>query len=345
MTKISVIVPVYNVEKYIEECINSLINQTFTNIEIIIINDGSLDSSGIIVNNIEQKDKRIKVIHQKNLGLPGARNTGLSIATGEYIGFVDSDDIVKPEMYEVLFNNITENNSDISVCNFSRFDRKNEIKNTRYNNSTLTFEARNSAKFYSHALDSSCNKLYRTNIIRNNNLHFESKSIVPQEDFYFLVKYLAHSSKISSVSEALYNYRIRKSSITNTKQAEGFIEGCLNFVNLTRKYHDELKIKRDISSFEEYLFINMMQSAIHNSHPSNPDTIEEIILFFSQNKMFNDAVTGYLNNNKEFKNLRDIYNYLIYYLLKNNFIKLPSLLEFIRVKRLQRKTTTSNNYD
>ena len=105
---ISIIVPIYNVEKQLSECIESILNQTFMNFELILVDDGSPDKCGEICDEYEKKDKRIKVIHKKNGGLSDARNAGLDIAKGKYIGFVDSDDIIHPEMYERMYNCIMQ---------------------------------------------------------------------------------------------------------------------------------------------------------------------------------------------------------------------------------------------
>ena len=103
---ISVIVPVYNVEEYVEKCVLSIINQTYKNLEIILVDDGSTDNSGKICDEIAIKDNRIKVIHKKNGGLSDARNVGIDIAKGDYLGFVDSDDYIDPDMYSILLNNM-----------------------------------------------------------------------------------------------------------------------------------------------------------------------------------------------------------------------------------------------
>ena len=112
---ISVIVPVYNVEEYVEKCVLSIINQTYKNLEIILVDDGSTDNSGKICDEIAIKDNRIKVIHKKNGGLSDARNVGIDIAKGDYLGFVDSDDYIDPDMYSILLNNMNLTFSDIST--------------------------------------------------------------------------------------------------------------------------------------------------------------------------------------------------------------------------------------
>lgn len=124
---VSIIVPTYNVEKYVENCIKSLINQTLPNIEIILVDDGSSDSSGIICDQYAAVDKRIRVIHQTNRGLGLSRNSGIEVAMSEYIGFVDSDDFVSIKMFETLFNNAKNNNADISYCTYSKFENETNI--------------------------------------------------------------------------------------------------------------------------------------------------------------------------------------------------------------------------
>ena len=120
MAKISVVVPVYNVEAYLERCLDSLINQTLSDIEIICVNDGSTDSSPEKLEEFAKKDSRIKIINQENGGLSAARNTGIEAATGEYIGFVDSDDYVDLDFYEKLYNAATSHNADISCTSIIR---------------------------------------------------------------------------------------------------------------------------------------------------------------------------------------------------------------------------------
>lgn len=111
MKKISVIVPIYNVEKYLSQCLNSIIHQTYKNLEIILVDDDYTDSSGLICNNYSQKDKKIKIIHKCQEDLSDARNAGLKITTGEYISFIDSDDFIDKNMYSILVNNTQKYNS------------------------------------------------------------------------------------------------------------------------------------------------------------------------------------------------------------------------------------------
>ena len=123
---ISIIVPVYNSEKYLEKCISSILNQTYKNIEIIIVDDGSKDKSVEICDNFSKNNKNIKVFHKKNEGVSIARNYGISKAKGDYILFIDSDDTIAKEMIYSLYNNLVDNDADISMCNIIRIDENGE---------------------------------------------------------------------------------------------------------------------------------------------------------------------------------------------------------------------------
>lgn len=125
---VSVVIPIFNVEKYLEKCVNSLVNQIYKNLEIILVDDGSTDNSGNIANELSKSDNRIKVYHKKNGGLSDARNFGIKQAKGKYIGFIDSDDYIENEMYEFLYNNLIENKADISICGrFVNYDDGREL--------------------------------------------------------------------------------------------------------------------------------------------------------------------------------------------------------------------------
>ena len=118
MNKISIIIPIYNVEQYLPQCLDSIINQTYKNLEIILINDGSTDNSGKICDNYAKVDNRIHVFHKKNEGVTSARNLGLDKCTGDFIGFVDPDDFIELNMYEILYNEQQRTNADIVWCNY-----------------------------------------------------------------------------------------------------------------------------------------------------------------------------------------------------------------------------------
>ena len=145
--KVTIIVPVYNAEKYLEKCIKSLINQTYNNLEIILIDDGSLDKSWNICNNFAKKDTRIKVYHKENGGVSSARNWGLSNSSGKYILFVDSDDWLEDNMIEILYREIEEQKVDVSICNFFCNDEKSQKINDKTNNKIISDDRKEKIKY------------------------------------------------------------------------------------------------------------------------------------------------------------------------------------------------------
>lgn len=216
---VSVIVPFYGVEPFIGKCIDSLLHQTHNNLEILCIDDCSPDNSLEIVQAYADKDDRIKIIrHDANLGLGGARNTGIKNACGKYICFVDSDDYISKNFVEMLYNTIRKDNSDIALCGFWMFNYKGErIEcHTEYKNETLTIDHRESnviqiTKKYAGA---TWLKMYKRKLLIENNILQPEKSYY--EDVVFWLKCVFYSTRISTLSDRLYYYRFRSNSIMST---------------------------------------------------------------------------------------------------------------------------------
>ncbi len=202
---ISIIVPVYNVEKYLQECLDSVLAQTYKNLEIILIDDGSTDNCPQICDDYAAKDKRIKVIHQKNQGVSAARNAGLKMAKGEYIGFVDSDDYIKPDMYEYLYQLISKDNADMAMCNMCQTDtfRSSDPIEKDY----LFISAKDIFNYSDWMLP--VNKLYKSSIFYN--IRFQ-EGLSHGEDAYAIFKIIQKISFISLGKEAKYYYRQNNSS-------------------------------------------------------------------------------------------------------------------------------------
>ena len=212
---ISVIVPVYNVEDYLGKCIDSIINQTYYNLEIILIDDGSTDKSGIICDNYKKIDKRIKVVHQENAGLSNARNTGLDLANGSLISFVDSDDYLELSMLEELKHTMDITKSDISVCDFNRIidgDKKNKNKQT---NEIIILKNKDKYIYlqneYNSIYPNAWNKLYKKELF--DNIRYPDGKLF--EDTYIICDLLSKAKVVSYLSKPLYNYVYRKESIMN----------------------------------------------------------------------------------------------------------------------------------
>lgn len=219
MKKISVIVPVYNIEKYLSQCLDSIIHQTYKNLEIILVDDGSTDSSGLICDNYSQKDKRIKIIHKCQGGLSDARNAGLKIATGEYISFIDSDDFIDKNMYSILINNTQKYNSDIVWFNYYNYYSKKHFINSSIIKNNDLYDLSSSDKikfaknlFYQYKMDAHVwAKLYKRSIF--NNIKFPYGKLF--ENIFVLLPILSNAKIISTIPDCLYFYRNRSESIVN----------------------------------------------------------------------------------------------------------------------------------
>lgn len=208
---ISVIVPVYNVEKYLNRCVDSIINQTYTDLEIILVDDGSTDSSGSICDEYAKKDERIKVIHKENGGLSDARNTGVASATGDYVSFIDSDDYIEPDMMELLITTIGD--CDMSTC--GAFNDYASGSTPQYTGDDLSFETDNE-KAFELILEgklipaSIWNKLIKANIAKK--IQFPIARIY--EDAFYTNKLMQLVKRVHINTIPLYHYTHRKNSIT-----------------------------------------------------------------------------------------------------------------------------------
>ncbi len=209
---ISVVVPIYNVEKYIHKCVNSIINQTYKNLEIILVDDGSPDNCPKICAEYEKKDSRIKVVHKENGGLSDARNAGMKIATGEYISFIDSDDYISKDFIEILYSNLTDENSDIIECDIIRFNENEEpiISNGDFDCKSYDTETSLSMliaekEFHQYVW----NKLYKRSVIQD--IYFEKGKL--NEDEFWTYQIFGNAKTISKLDKPMYFYLQRSGSI------------------------------------------------------------------------------------------------------------------------------------
>lgn len=225
--KISVIVPVYNVEKYIDECIESLIGQTISEIEIILVDDGSPDSSGRICDEYAKKDNRIKVIHKTNEGLGYARNSGIAIATGEFISFVDSDDFVDIDRYEELYEIATQEKADVCLGAISVYKDGKVIRGYNCHGGMVyagdeiqkkvlpTLVGKNICNS-DYVGMSACLGIYNTELIKKYSVLFKSEREFVSEDLIFDLELYKYVNKVVMVDSAKYYYRVNTNSLTHT---------------------------------------------------------------------------------------------------------------------------------
>ena len=247
---ISVIVPVYNVEPYLNQCVSSIVNQTYKDLEIILVNDGSTDNSGKICEQWGKKDTRITVVNQSNGGLSCARNTGIQLAQGEYISFIDSDDFIKPTYFEYLYRLLKSVNADISVCQVDNInDDGTSRKNTKITILKPLLVGSNEcmSQFLSDtAIDTTAwRKLYRKELFDKNGIKYPVGKY--HEDVYTTYKLIANANKVIIGEERLYCYRHRRGSIINSK--------------FSSKHLDSVKGKIERLKYIESRFPNLKNKA------------------------------------------------------------------------------------
>lgn len=222
MTKLSIIVPVYNVEKYLPKCLESLIKQTLKDIEIICVNDGSMDNSLAILKEFASKDSRIRIIDNQHQGVAKTRNTGIEQSTGEYIGFVDSDDYIDIDFFEKLYNSATKSNSDIAIASILKHKNFFNIYNAKYTKEETAITIQDKIKLCEdkkHFFFYAWNKIYHSGFIKENNIKFSEGQIY--EDVMFAIKALYYSNKIISVYGTKYHYIEHENSLTKYKDKTG----------------------------------------------------------------------------------------------------------------------------
>ncbi len=247
--KISVVIPVYNVERYIGLCLDSVINQTYKNLEIICVNDGSTDESLKIIEEYQEHDNRIKIINQENRGLSAARNTGIKQVTGDYIAFLDSDDWVEEDFYEKLYNACENNNADVSIGLTCYYYNNQNIQTDRWvnqhafankNNIVETIEDRQNI-IYSCAC---WNKIYKTELIKKNNLSFPEGLNIEDVPFTFAISILAN--KLVKVPEAKIFYRQQPDSIMQKASSTRLPFCIFKIYEVCENFLESLKINGEI---------------------------------------------------------------------------------------------------
>ena len=231
MKKVSVIVPVYNVEKYLSKCVDSIKNQTYRNIEIILVDDGSADSSGRLCDELAETDERIAVIHKENGGLSDARNAGMDISTGDYISFVDSDDYVDEDFIEILVSNLEAYDAEVSCCRFTNVWEDGRSEQVGNDGVLLIYEGTDALKeyLYGKTMDPfSVNKLYKAELLGNakyTGAHFRFIKGILSEDNPFCIELFKRTNRVALVGKSKYNYlQAREGAITNSAVSQKTID-------------------------------------------------------------------------------------------------------------------------
>ncbi len=315
MPKVSVIVPVYNVEQYIEKCINSLVNQTLDDIELIFVNDGTKDNSEEIILNYQKNyPNKIKYLKKDNGGLSSARNFGIPYATGDYIAFLDSDDYVEPDMYENMYNEAVKGNYDMVECGFIweyPNKKKIDIGNIYQNQKEALEKARVVA----------WNKLYKKDIILNSKVRFPEG--LRYEDVEFFYNILPELNKIGFVRKPFIHYVQRESSISNTQNEK--TKDIFTILDDVLQYYKENNLWDEYYTQLEYIYIRFLlcSSFLRMVKIKNKDTRKKLLkeTWDKLNTTFPNWKKNKLLHNKGLKNfyMRSVnkVTYRIYcYLLK-----------------------------
>lgn len=317
MYKVSVIIPVFNSENYLKKCLDSIINQTLKDIEIILIDDGSTDDSLEIIKQYSQKYSNIIYQSKKNEGQAIARNIGIEMATGKFISFVDSDDYIENTMLETLYKDAIKNDSDIVVCDYVE-----EYKNKKVSRKSLYVNSDTIQKRYILSVAGPCSKIIKAEIFKQNNIRFLENNIY--EDLAIIPSLTLHTDKISYCEEPLYYYVIRQNSTMQQTKYNKKLESIFNVMEYVynqfegKGYNDEI----------EFLYINHLLYAGCGRFLRYPNTNDMIL------KIINTIKSKYPNwkENKYFKKQTTAYKVICNIFMRNNSFELALYKIFRKIK-------------
>ncbi len=295
--KVSVIVPVYKVEQYISKCLDSLVNQTLEDMEIIVVNDGSPDNSEKIIKDYAKKYKNIKYLKKENGGLSSARNFGLKHATGEYIGFVDSDDYVDKRMYQMMYEKAIEVSADLVVCDLNYVYEDKEEK--AYSN--IKTDTTDIKSIMNNIYPAAWNKLYKKELF-DNEVYF--KEGVWYEDVEFIYRLLPYVNKIGVVHKHFYKYIQRENSIIRTidKRLYNYIDNWNGILEFYKKRDLYISYEKELEySYVRYLYATFIKQACKYDYENYLKAVDEAI------KNVKNSFPKYRKNKYFYKSLKGIY--------------------------------------
>lgn len=318
---ISIIVPVYNVESYLEQCIDSILAQTYKNLEIILVDDGSTDRSGEICDRYAEQDSRIRVVHQVNSGSSRARNAGLEICHGDYLGFIDGDDYVAPDMYRILLDNLRREDADISVCEFY-WTYPDHAEASGNEKAYFIFSGKEAAKslfvrsktFSMGVKRVVWNKLYKRSVFFPENgdrVVFPEKEESYGEDNYVTPMVLYHARRVVYSGKALYYYRQRVGSLVHNfgkNVVKGYRGYILNYYKWTKEEAPDLRA--NVECFDLREFNALMKEYIENkAYPLWIDELNQL-----NDEIVRQTKTIFKSRDTTFRELR-LYFFMRFHLL------------------------------
>ena len=298
LMKVSVIVPVYNTEKYLEKCLDSLVNQTLKDIEIIVINDGSPDNSQKIIDKYKKEYKNIKAYKKENGGISDTRNYGIEKATGDYIAFIDSDDYVSLDMYEKMYNKAVSGNFDIVVCDLNYvYENSDEIKRV---SSKIEHDTTDIKKVMINNYPAVWNKIFKRKLIKD----IKFKKGVWFEDVEFLYKVYPYTKSIGVVKEAYNQYLQRKGSITKSVDPRiyNYIDNWNGLIDYYKDndLYDKYKLELEYS-YIRYIYATFIKQATSFDKEEYKNAVNKAIINVKNN------FPKYRMNKYFYRSLKGIY--------------------------------------
>lgn len=320
---ISVIIPVYKVESYLHRCIDSILNQEYKNLEVILVNDGSPDNCGNICDEYAQQDNRIKVIHKENGGLSDARNTGLEIASGEYVAFIDSDDVIHPQMYTRLYNLIQKTGAEVAQCEYVRFDKELNLQTINESQTELVYtniQALEALIENNKLVPPVWNKLYKRELFSN--IRFPKGKI--HEDEYTTYKLFYAANKIAYIDLPMYYYFINNSGIMRNLNIEHKFH-WIEAIEERNLFFQSCGLESLYQKSSEKLFFHLLKTRyiiLRNKRVDNREdylsSINEKIADMNKNikdnpylSLINKRIINLANCNIRILKIYDINNYLL----------------------------------
>ena len=270
--KVSIIVPVYNAASFLEECLDSILSQTLKNIEVICVNDGSKDNSQAILERYAKQDQRVRVLVKENGGLRSARNFGVAVATGEYIGFVDSDDFIDPKMMEILYSKAKETNADVAIGDLYLYDHKT-AETSEYRDQLLFLRLKNRVINLADEPElirciAAWDRIYRRSLLNDNNITFPEGLVY--EDALYTTQVLMKAQRIVVIPQKLYYYRknVGESITDREVKSDKYKSDFLNINLRIQKILQEEDVSEDILT--QYLMYFMHNAFIHQGNATTP---------------------------------------------------------------------------
>lgn len=324
--KISVVVPVYNVERFLDRCVQSLLNQTLKDIEIILVDDGSPDHCPQMCDKYALQDSRIKIVHKPNAGLGLARNSGLEVSMGEYVAFVDSDDYVDTSIYETLYREAIRNDADAVFCGFKTENLSGSWSDSKEVESATIFKESDLTNFMLDMVASSPKEqkersyymsvwhaIYRRRIIEDHDIKFLSERDVASEDIPFQVDFMKNAETIMYIPQNLYYYCLNSTSLTATFKREKYDR----FKYLYFLLKDKLRDIEEGNVRADRFFIGYCRTQLHHLQSSDvPKKLHEV------KRITHDEIWDYFRMNYPIENFARKDLKLMYWLILHRFNRL-----------------------